>query len=175
MKVDLSYSEILSAVNIAGQMQVQNMMQGRKPRYGAPSNFGTATALCLVGLIGELAVAKAMNKFWMGNIGHHGTTDVGGQNGFEVRTFEDENKNLILHPHDADEKKFVAASVQNLPQVNLIGWCYGHEGKHPLFWQEFTGRPCYFMPKRALRPMDTILDDPTTHTAPVQPTTNPFE
>ena len=89
MIVRLSYAEMLLAVQIAGQQQVQNFKQGRKARYGAANDFGSAVGLCLTGVLGEMAVAKALNKFWTGNVGQHGTTDVGGNNGVEVRTRTD--------------------------------------------------------------------------------------
>ncbi len=159
MIVKLSYAEMLLAVQIAGQQQVQNFKQGRKARYGAANDFGSAVGLCLTGVLGEMAVAKALNKFWTGNVGQHGTTDVGGDNGVEVRTRTEKGRNLILHPKDDDNKKFVVAVTQDAPNILLTGWCTGKSGKKEEYWQTFTGRPCYFVPDEALQPMETLVGE----------------
>ena len=158
MIVRLSLSEMLLAVQIAGQQQVQNLKQGRQARYGAPKDFGSAVGICLTGILGEMATAKALDKFWSGNVGQHGTTDVGGQHGVEVRSRTEIGRNLILHPRDSDDKKYVVAVTQNAPDIHLVGWCYGRDGKKQEFWQEFTGRPCFFVPDEALQPIEKILE-----------------
>lgn len=158
MLVKLTYSEILLGIHIAGQMQVQNWMQGRQARYGAVKDFGGALGIAATGVLGEMAVAKALDLFWMGNVGQHGITDVGGDNGVDVRTRTQLNHNLILHQADDDNKIFVGAIVHDPTEVRLIGWCYGHEGKRPEHWQTFTGRPCYFVPNDKLNPVEGLKD-----------------
>jgi len=59
MLVSLTYSEILLGIHVAGQMQVQNWMQGRQARYGAVKDFGGALGIAATGVLGEMAVAKA--------------------------------------------------------------------------------------------------------------------
>ncbi len=114
------------------------------------------------GCIGEKAVSKALSLPWDGKFfedaqwqdwrlnGH----DV---SGLEVRATRHPKGCLLLKKKDRDDKPFVLALIDDLPNVKLVGWLYAHEGKKPRYWRDVGyGRPCYLVPQELLRPMETL-------------------
>lgn len=143
MQVVLTEHEIAYAYSIAGQMAGQNLTMGRKPRYSADKN---GWGLGVIGCLGEMGFAKAINRYWSGNVGNLKAKDV---NGIQVRSTDREQPVLILHEGDSDEDYFVLVQIDG-NVVNLVGWILGRDGKQQKYWRE-TARPAFFVPASDLQ------------------------
>jgi len=109
----------------------------------------------IVGAVGEAAVAKALNYFWLGN---GSALDYAGDVGpFHVRATEREGGCLILHDRDDDSAQYYLARLKLeglAPSVELSGWIYGRDGKRQDYWRTDVRCPAYFVPQAALRPVE---------------------
>jgi hypothetical protein len=146
MIVPLTTTELGIAQYVANARHEQNLRLGRLPRYGGDNDFKPH----LIGCYGELAVAKACNRFWSGSVGNLTAKDVGGE--IQVRASTHPRPSLILHPADADNDKFVLVRVDETA-VELLGWILGRKGKIANFWRTDTKRPAFFVPVNSLHPL----------------------
>ncbi|MEM4382422.1 MAG: hypothetical protein QXX19_09365 [Candidatus Caldarchaeum sp.] len=101
-----------------------------------------------VGAVSELAVAKALNKFFPAGFRE---TDVGE---YEVRATTRKDGSLIIRERDSSAKRYILAIV-DLPRVIIAGYVWGWDAKKPEYWRAPNGRPgAYFVPQSALRPLE---------------------
>lgn len=148
MIITLTESEIALAYTVAGQRQAQNLAAGRRDRYGAGvGGFG----LHVLGCLGEIALAKAFDRYWSGNVGGLKAADVGS---LQIRSTDHPNGKLILHPADRDDDRYFLARVAGAA-VDIVGYIVGRDGKQPAYWVEPSAwrpniRPAYFVPTEAL-------------------------
>lgn len=142
--VTLTDFEIWLAYSIAGQIAGQNLSRDTPPKHGAhPSDFG----LSVVGALGEIAVAKLLNRYWAGNVGNLKARDV---DGLQVRS-SSLHRNLILHHEDADDDPFVFVAIDRNTAM-VCGWLLGKEGKDEKYWRTDIDRPAFFVSDRYLKP-----------------------
>lgn len=147
-KVVLSWRELQLAAMVGVMRQVENLQKQRVDKHKADPAREWQTHLD--GAIGEAAVAKWLDRYWNGNLGNLDADDVGK---FQVRyTYRDDGR-LILHKEDGDDKVFILVTgIQ--PVLRLRGWIRGRDGKLPQYWTDpKTGRPAFFVPQSALKPM----------------------
>lgn len=157
MIVTLTWAEMMLAYGVAAQRRIMNMKNGIAGKYGAPEGDGSEE-LDIVSTRGEMAVAKGLNLFWSGSVGDYGAVDVGGL--VEVRTRTKNWHSLIVHPNDKDDMPFVLVDASNTPNMRLVGWLYGRDGKNERFWDDPSrkNRPAYFIPQESLRPMSELVE-----------------
>lgn len=158
MKVILTYAELQIAHVAAGQRWLQCVKLGAGAKYGAPEENDAADAISLQGAIGEMAVAKGLNLYWVGSIGEWSRGhDVGGC--VDVRSVTKPNHCLILHDADKDETPYVLVELSKPSEATLVGWVFGADGKKQEYWSDPSGkdRPAFFIPRRALRPMPELV------------------
>ena len=167
MKVTLTTAEMIMAGHIGIMRNASNSQgNGRMDAYGAED--GNPWGYHVLGAMGECAVAKAFNIYWNGSIGRYDADDVGP---YQVRTRLRQHFRLILHPRDADEKKFVVVFGVG-PVFEIRGWCFARTGKQKEYWQDPSGkgRWAYFVPDGVLNDMSTLLsavyDDRAASSAP---------
>ena len=152
-EVELTLFELTRAAHVGVSRVIDNFNNKRRPRYGETSR-NSVWEEHIIGAIGECAVAKYFNLYWNGSLGDIHAKDVGK---FQVRTRAREIDNLLLHPEDKDEDIFIAVIVSGRI-VKIAGWIFGSNGKKPRFWAEkVKGRPCYFVPNSALKPMENLI------------------
>lgn len=158
MKITLTWSELLIAHQIAAMRRVQNMKLKTAHKYGRNDPINLEEGSEISAIRGEMAVAKAFNCYWMGTVGQYGVVDVGGK--IEVRTVTQASHKLILHPEDKDQYPFVLVNAGSCPEVELMGWMYGKDGKDEKYWDDptKTNRPAYFIPRSDLRPMSELVE-----------------
>jgi hypothetical protein len=152
--VTLTLGEILLGANVGVMRRISAMRTARLETYGAASNYWqTDIEACLA----EIAVAKALNRYWLNPIlpGQvRGTSDLTGIN---VRSTPRPDGCLLLHQADPDDLPFVLVRG-TAPTLDLPGWCYGREGKNEGFWRDDDRvRPAFFVPAAALHPIETLL------------------
>jgi hypothetical protein len=123
-------------------------------RYGKPNL--DVWGIDIIGACGELAVAKALGRYWSGALGNHHKSDVGP---YQVRTAaaRPTTPRLIIHHDDSDEMWFVMA-VANPPVVDILGVLLANQGKKEKWWVDPTckARPAYFVPANELKPLSTL-------------------
>ncbi len=154
-RVLLTPSEIAAADVIAETRQSENLVCKRPDRYGAPREYGLA--LHQLGARCEAVVAKYFAlPHVKGDLRDH---DVGR---YQVRGRSHASYDLILHKTDPDGDPFIlvigpeSRSSRGMIFV-LHGWIYARDGKQAQWWSDPAGgRPAYFVPKTALRPIDEL-------------------
>lgn len=156
LRVRLSLAEIQLAYFVAGQRQVYNLKHNAKQRFGGPEGLENA-AHHLTGARAEMAVAKAFNLYWPGELGDYRAADVG--NRVEVRSVHKRTHSLIIHPDDKDDLPYVLADVSGITEIVLLGWIKAGEAKIDRYWSDPSGkaRPAFFVPPEDLLPMSNLL------------------
>lgn len=156
--VILDWLEVHYASVIALLIHNFNRRRNAKPRYGAPKDGGEQLGMCGIG--GERAVSRAFNLEWPYRIGDFEAVDVGGL--IEVRTRSPfTGRDLPLHPPDREDYPWVLViehepTEAGLP-FELVGWVWGSEGKDQAYWSDGApGRPAFWVPRRALHPLDEL-------------------
>ena len=155
MIVRLQNSEIYNCLAITSQIQILHLKRKSKETYDAQNDFFEGLNIANFGFIGELAVAKAYNKFWFGNVGVIGEPDV---DILEVRTVKKSNPHMYIYKKDRDMDKFVLVSVENFPDVKICGWEFAGNLKKDKYWNPNLRYPTWHIPNDALRPADELLD-----------------
>ena len=150
--VRLSPDEFLHAAMVGVTRQIDNLRNRRQDRYaGLPGE--EAWRVHIEGACGELAVAKWLGAYWSGNLGNLRAADVAG---LEVRTATRDDYQLIVHPGDRADARFVLVTGK-APLFVLRGWCYGREAQQDCYWSDPRGgRPAFFVPQERLHAMATL-------------------
>lgn len=149
--VKLTPAEVLTGAHVGIMRQVQNLSKGRRQA----NNHDPACDWRdhIEGALGEMAVAKWLNRYWSGRLGNLGAADVGN---VEVRTSTHDEACLILHGKDPDERVFVLVTGCNGEYV-IRGWMFGVEGKRGRYWREpVRGRGAYFVPAYELSNPESV-------------------
>ncbi len=137
--------------------QSVNEAQRLRGRNGGASFGSKALEIHLLGAAGEVAVAS-----YLGLKEHlfketNAKRDSDDLPGIDVKTRSKASYDLIVQRQSDPNRKFVLVTIENR-QTLLHGWCYGHEGMKEIYWADpARGRPAYFVPQSALRPMETLL------------------
>lgn len=153
MKIKLSPSELMLGATVGILRQITDIRDSRSPAYG--SNDENDWQKNIEGAIGELVVAKHFGIFWNGNIGKLSLPDV---EEFQVRTKSKEHHKLILHQRDEDNAIFIQVCGVN-GTYEVVGWLKAIDGKKEEYWADpVGGRAAYFVPQKALRPMDELTN-----------------
>jgi hypothetical protein len=146
IEVVLTPQEILYGAQVGILKFLETQKHKAQQRYGAKQE--DRWRFTIEGALGELAVAKHLGIFWSG--GRQGDEDLPG---FEVRTRSRPDYDLIVHPEDRDESRFVLVTGA-LGHYHLVGWILGKDAKFDGWWKDPAGgRPAFFVPQYALRPM----------------------
>lgn len=149
IELKLMPHEMHIASMVACLRQTENLYAGRKDAHGASGNDGEGWGLHILGCLGEMAVAKALNIYWNGALGNLDADDVGE---WQVRTRSEHHYDLIVHDSDPDDKRFVLVTAKP-PLFRIHGWILGVKAKEKQFWKDpAKGRPAFFVHKLALTP-----------------------
>jgi hypothetical protein len=124
----------------------------RTHAHGLSQDAAQAWDMDIEGACGEMAVAKALDRYWAGS----GTFRGGDVGELQVRTAREHRGRLILHESDADDQIFVLVTGR-APDLCVRGWLLARDGKRAEYWQDpGTGRPAFFVPQDALRPVGEL-------------------
>lgn len=151
IEVTLEDYEVLQGATV-GQLRNISAMR-RKYASRIPGQEWQAH---IEGACGEVAVAKALGKYWGGSIN---TFKDGGDiasTGWEVRTRSDHKHDLIVRDDDPNERIFILVTGQS-PSFRIHGWILARDAKREEWLKNYGGfGPAYFVPKEHLRPMGEI-------------------
>lgn len=131
MQLYINEFEMRIARELADERMRQSMALGLDPYAGAKRNRW----IDIAGAVGEMAVAKLLDRYPGFTVGTYKQADVAG---VQVRATEYKSGHLIIRPNDADQDVFIlVCGVKNRPEmVEVVGWCTGKEAKTQLGeWQ----------------------------------------
>lgn len=74
---------------------------------------------------------------------------------YEIRQTCWPNGGLLIQETDHDDVPYVLVVGSRL-RWRVVGWAFGGHAKLQMYWWDKTGRPCYRMPQRDLRPIETL-------------------
>lgn len=145
MKSTLNWHEVLQAVVVGGQRQIEAKRRGISDAHGYA---GDGWGIDIEGAAAEMAYAKGCDRYWLSVVDdpHLLPGDVGR---VQIRSTPRANGCLLLHPDDPDSAMFVLA-IGRTPTFEFIGWGNAGDLKRPEYWREDTGRPAFFVPQSAL-------------------------
>jgi hypothetical protein len=157
-RVKLSQTELMIAAYVGSARNVQSLTRDWKP--GAGAGVLNTWTLNIEGAGGEMAAAKALNIYWLPVIGDPDANDVGP---YQVRTnISRQYDDLCLRPRDRPGRIFIGV-LSFCPEFEICGWILGQDGKREEWLRDGTpGRPpCYYVPRSALAPMETLPPSPS--------------
>lgn len=154
MKVTLDWSELELAAAVGLRRQISSMRDQREDKHGFS---GPGWTIHIEGACGELAVAKALGRYWNGSVDNFRGPDIPDQEvraafgRIQIRTRSNAYYDLIVRPDDADQDVFILVTGR-APEFEVHGWIRGREAKQEMWLRTYGDRPpAYFVPQAALR------------------------
>ena len=129
--------------------QIENL---KAERYDAHKFSGDGWGAHIDGALAELAVAKALNHYWLPVVSGDPRRLTGDVGDYQVRSTTIRAGSLIIHPTDPDNARFFLV-INTTPTYNVVGSILGSQAKDPRWWRTDTGRPAFFVPQQALDPI----------------------
>jgi hypothetical protein len=118
-----------------------------------------ALEMHILGAKGELAVAQYLGLepcVFQDLVPSRGSYDI--PPNIDVKTRSQHWMDLVVQIDDSSNKVFVHATCVD-SNVQMHGWAYGYEIMQPKYKKDpARGRPAYFVPFSALRPMPLLQD-----------------
>ena len=153
MQIVLSWYEILAAANVGVMRRAQDIEEKKGDgNYGKIEGFWQSH---VEGALAEMAVAKHLDLYWSHSCGTRRGADVGP---LQVRHTELPNGNMILHPGDKDDELCVFVTGTS-GKYTLHGWTRQGDVKLPEYWRTNVRYPAYFVPREALKPIETLKEN----------------
>lgn len=108
------------------------------------------------GACGEIAVAKALGRFWSPSVNTFAAPDIG--HDIQVRTRSRHDYDLLIRPKDKPQHLFVLVTGR-APSFMVRGYILCSDARRDEWMQEYGGRPsAWFVPqKQLLDPRDLCL------------------
>lgn len=154
VEVELTWRELHQTGFNAVFRSIRHIAKKSKSKWGQDCSKLTIHDDWL-GAIGELAVAKHLDRYWAGI--DYGAVDA---SVVDVRSVDVEGHRMMLHPEDRDDLPVVLVLVERelLPVVRLMGWIIGRDGKLREYWQDPTGKDrfAFFVPNSKLHAMSEL-------------------
>lgn len=151
MNVTLASHEMATAAWVGVRRQVEARRKGLPDKHGFD---GDGWGSHIEGAGGEMAVAKALNRYWDGSVNTFRAPDLPGM---QVRTRSRHDFELLVRPNDSRDEVFVLVTGQ-MPNYTVHGWIRGHEAMRDEWSKQHGGRPpAYFVPHEALHPIDNLV------------------
>ena len=125
---ELTAREMILGAFVGIMRSVEDMAKGYKPAYGAKANDWQ---ISIEGTLGEMAAAKWLGVYWQGATVFRGCD----LPGVEVRTRSRHHYELIVHPKDRDDAKFLLLTGAAGRYV-VRGWILGKDAKREEWWND---------------------------------------
>jgi len=135
-----------------------NEAKGLRGRNKGAAVGQKALDIHLLGAAGEMAVASYLgmkDHLYKESEARRGSDDLPG---IDIKTRSKHSYDLIVQRSENPAKKFILVTIENKTTF-IHGWCYGHEAMQEQYWADpARGRPAYFVPKEALKPLSSLQD-----------------
>jgi len=148
--VRLEPHELLMGAEVAIRRRVASLERGLQDRYGYNGDHTWEQEI--TSSLAELAVAKALGRYWDGSVNTFKRGDV---SRLQVRFTLHAEGRLIIRAEDADQDVFVLVIGLGPREFHVAGWIRGRDGRKP----QWLTRPdpgrlhCWAVPQDALRPV----------------------
>jgi len=154
MNVTLTDYELVQAAMTGMLRQISAIKIGYEQDKVKPS--GGFWQRHIEGACGEVAVAKAMGKYWGGSVNtFKAQGDLDGT-GWEVRTRSDHAYNLIVRDNDPDDRVFILVTG-TAPDYQVRGWLKAADAKRQEWKKNYGGHGfAYFVPNSELKSMGDL-------------------
>jgi len=170
IKIKLSHSEKALAIAEGERRQAVNMAQGKLGRNNGPAHGENALRVHVLGAGGEMAVASYLglkDEVFQETEANRGSSDLPFD--IDVKTRSRHYYDLICLLDEREDKTLVLVTVENR-EIRLHGWIRAIEAKREQWKKEYVpGRPCYFVPKENLRPIEELKECLVAATLPSTP------
>lgn len=148
--INLTPAEIMMAATVGALRQAESMLHGREEAHGAPDTDDPLYKHIL-GACGEIAVARAYERYWGGDVNTFKRADIGHL--LQIRMRSRHDWDLIVRPDDNPDHAFMLVTGDPT-KMRVHGWCWGRDAKNPDWFKPHGGRPpAYFVPKSFLKPV----------------------
>lgn len=169
LAVGLEPYEVAQAAAAGVARQVDSIRRGLRDKFGMKKE--SPWHIHIEGACGELAYAKAANRFWGGSVGTFKAPDLAGR--IQIRTRSDVNYDLIVRDADNDDDIFVLV-VGQAPIYTVVGWITGKDAKQARYLQSHGGRSsAYFVPQADLWEFPIVTSEPTDDDFATKPLDKP--
>lgn len=151
MQVHLQWYEVETCAHAGVRRRVESLRRGTKDAPGF--NRTDKWDIDIQGACGEMAAAKALERYWDAAVNTFHKGDVGK---LQVRTSRQESPFLIVQKYNEDTDLFVLVHG-TAPDFVVAGWMKGQDAKKKKYLRSFGGRPVvYAVPPEALRPLEEL-------------------
>lgn len=147
-EIEITNDEAMAASSIATLQMLRKVTMSRKTDHGSFSKrrFRERLGDTFLGLVGEIAVSKYLNKSWSPGGSKVSTGDV--SNSIEVRTTDHPDGHLLVYDRDNDESVFYFV-VGDFPKMSIVGKIKAKDAKQPKYMRD-SDPPCYWVPQSDL-------------------------
>lgn len=152
MIVELTVSEFLQAVNVGMQRMVTSASAGHNHASTYERTFVKRLQEETLGACGELAVCKALNRYWDPRLNtFHNVADIGDD--IEVRSTDRDGGCLIVRENDPPERWYVLVTGEP-PSLTVRGYIKGSKARRDEWVRDpHDHRAAWFVPQSELTPM----------------------
>jgi len=150
--VVLTPREFATAAGVGMARFVESSERGHDHASTYQRGYLERMAQEVVGACGEMALCKAVGRFWSPSVGtFHALADMGSN--VEVRSTARADGCLIVRDNDADDRWFYLVTGEP-PTMTVRGSILGRAAKRPEWERNPHGhRRAWFVPAAALRPL----------------------
>lgn len=152
IEITLTKEEMQMAALVGVSRHWESSQRGHRAAHGLDPALSTVS-LHIDGAMGEIAVAKALGRYWTPGVNTFKEADLGKR--LQVRTCPQHGGSLIVRTDDRDDHAFTLVTG-SAPCLRVMGWLWGREAKRPEWLKEHGGRePAWFVPAGELRALKT--------------------
>jgi len=158
MSITLTKEQVAYATEMGEKRHKYDNTIGAKGAYNISKKMNSNAAFDIQGCIAEYAVSLLLKKEWIGFAEDFQNIEADVGDNLQIRSTYHPHGNLILHPKDADDQRFILVRLHDLPTIDVVGWIMGEDAKQERYWTEpVKNRPCYMYPHQLLNDMENII------------------
>jgi hypothetical protein len=158
MLVPLTWREVRQAALAGIDRNIYAHDRRLRDRERVPDEIATPHTgwqVHVVGMLGECAVAKALNQYWPREF------DAGDVSLLQVRSTTYTDGHLIVYDYNPDDAAFILVTGA-APNLRISGWIEGRAAKQRKWWHEKERGSAFFVPQMALQPVEALIEDRLT-------------
>jgi hypothetical protein len=154
--VKFTSHELLIAGMAGVQRRVAAIEKGRPAYHGADDRPDKTWSSDIGGVMGEMAVSKALQMFWNPAATDGNLAEIEGDVGkLQVRSSYYATAHLIMYEYDKPEAPYILALVRE-PWVKLCGWVRLEDAMRVGDPRPSKTHMCYWVEQHHLRDMDEL-------------------
>jgi hypothetical protein len=162
--VELSLTEMLNAANVGIVRHYESSRRKHKSAHGFVEDATTALTIDIEGAMGEVCVAKVLDRYYEGTVNTFKDADIGKD--IQVRCRSKHDYDLIVREDDNPDHYYIHVTG-TAPHYCIRGWMRGDEAKQAKYLAGHGGRvPAYFVPAKDLKKIPlqnkAFKNDPAT-------------